>query len=154
MPKELAPLTNLERIACPLEAITGVSTIDELDQAVSNGLGIIAKMKDILKDCQEEFDMQVLQIIAERGPFQLRETKFVAGVKKSPKQAPPIDILNALSDATGGDFEKIVGCLASSAFKSGASKQILGKDSKLFWSVETDALKKTVLKKLNTHFIN
>ena len=150
---DLQPLTALERIANPLEAITAGSTIDELDEAVSHANGVIAGLKDMLKECQQEYESQLLQIIEERGPFQLGNIKYVKGVKKTNKQAKPIEILNALSDATGGDFEAIVGCLASSCFKAGASKKILG-DTDLFWSEESDTVKTSVLKKINTAFLN
>jgi hypothetical protein len=154
MTKELAPLTALERIANPLEAITALSSIDELDEAVSHANGVIAGIKDMLEKCKAEYEMQLLQIIEERGAFQLGSVKYYKGVNKSNKQAPPLEILNALSDATGGDFEKIVGCLSSSAFKAGASKKILGKDSELFWSVNSDTVKTSVLKKIDTRFLN
>jgi hypothetical protein len=160
MPKELTPgstdivpLTNLERIANPLEAITELSSIDELDEAVSHARGVLAKMKATLKDCQDEYEMQMLEIIKVRGAFQLGEMKYCAGVKKSDKQAKPKDILMALSKAVGKDFEKITNCLASSCFKPGESKKVLGKDTKLFWSEESDTLKTSVLKTINTKFL-
>ena len=151
---ELEPISDLERIVNPLETIGIGSTIDELDEAVSHARGVLAKMKDVLKTCTEAYEEQLLQIIDERGPFQLGEIKYVKGVKKTNKQAKPLDILNALSDKTGGDFEAIVGCLSSNAFKAGASKKILGKASELFWSEEIDALKTSVLKVINTKFLN
>ena len=105
------------------------------------------------------------RILKAHGPFQLGAFKYVLATKKTARQAKPIEILNALSDATAGDFKKIVGCLASSSFKPGESKRILKEaiadpdefqidiDS-LFWDEEKEGVKCTEVKKINTTFLN
>jgi hypothetical protein len=136
-----------------LESITALSSIDELDEAVSHANGVIAGVKDMLEKCKAEFEMQMLQIIEERGAFVLNGTKYYKGEKKTDKQASPKEILLALSDKTEGDFDKITNCLSSSCFKPGESRKILGKDSKLFWSIKDDTLKKSILKRVETRFL-
>ncbi len=146
-------LTYLERLANPMEAITKTSHPDDLFEAVTNARGIIAKVKDIVKELEEEFQNQMLAIIDERGPCQLGNDKYVRGVKKSAKQADAMVILKDLLKATNGNTEAIANCIASAGFKKSQVEKILGDNCPHFWSVETDALKKSVLKKYNVAFL-
>lgn len=161
--------SDLEKMGNTLEPIGGgLIHINNLEKAVHSAEGIISAMKDKLKEVEQEYKEQMIRIITEFGPFQLGAFKYVLGTKKADRQGNPIAILNALSDATGGDFEKIVGCLKSSAFKPGESKRILKEaeaaidegeeftiDIKtLFWVEEDEDLKRTELKKINTTFLN
>ena len=153
MTEELAPLSALERIANPLESITELSSIDDLNEAVSNARGILAKMKETLKTCQAEYEEQVLAIIEVRGSFQLGHDKYVKSVKKKETQSDADIILKDLIKATNGNVVHIANCLGSGAFKKGEVKKILGDDCEYFKSVPTDTLKKSVLKSYNVNFI-
>ena len=149
-------LTYLERLANPLEAIDKTSHPDDLFAAVTNARGIIAKVDDILKELKGEFESQMLAIIDERGPCQLGNDKYVKGVKKSAKQAQAMNILTDLLKATKGDKDNvstIANCIASAGFKKGEVEKILGDKCPHFWSVETDTLKKSVLKVYNVKFL-
>lgn len=162
--------SDLEKVGNALEPITkgDLIHIEDLGEAVHTAEGVIAAMKDKLKEVEQEYKEQMIRIIKEKGPFQLGSFKYVIGTKKTDRQGNPIAILNAISDATGGDFEKIVGCLKSSAFKPGESKRILKESAatqieedeeftidikSLFWVEEDDDLKRTELKKINTTFL-
>ena len=156
MTNEVSKLTYLERLANPMEAISKTSHPDELFEAVSNARGIIAKVKDIVKELEGEFENQMLSIIDDRGPCQLGNDKYVRGVKKSAKQAQAMIILTDLLKATKGSKDNvtsIANCIASAGFKKGEVEKILGDKCPHFWSVETDALKKSVLKKYNVAFL-
>lgn len=157
--------SELENMGNTLEVIVPSSyDIAELESAVRSAEGIISVMKDRLKEVEQEYKDQMKRILIDHGPFQLGAFKYVLATKKTARQAKPIEILNALSDATGGDFEKIVGCLKSSAFKPGESKRIFNEAAtdpdefqidvqSLFWDEESDDVKRTELKKINTTFL-
>ena len=151
---KLTPLSDLERIVCPLEIITAISTIDDVDGAVSNARGILAKMKDYVKTCETAYKEQMLEIIRERGPFVLAGTKYYEGVKKTQRMADNADILLAVSKASDKDPQKIINCLKKGAWKAGECKKLLGKSTPLFWSETDPELKVTELKAVSTMFLN
>lgn len=151
---ELEPISDLERIVNPLETIGIGSTIDELDEAVSHARGVLAKMKDYLKSCEAAYKEQMLEIVRQRGPFVLGGTKYYEGVKKTQRMADNKDILIAVSKAADKDPQKIIDCLKKGAWKAGACKKLIGKDTKLFWSETDPELKITELKQVSTKFIN
>jgi hypothetical protein len=143
----------LERIANPLEAITDLSHPDELAEAYSNARGLIKKVEELLVDMKAEFESQMLAIIDVRGPVQIGHDKLVRGVKKSAKQADAMIILKDLLKATNGNTEHIANCIASAGFKKGEVEKILGDKCPHFWSVDSDVMKKSVLKSYNVKFL-
>ncbi|MCJ8300521.1 MAG: hypothetical protein MJK13_16520 [Pseudomonadales bacterium] len=144
---------SLFKLGEALEVLDENSSIEELQEAVAVSDGIIAKVKDLLDTLKTERDEQLLRIVDARGPFQIGDTKYYRGVDKNQRHSSPVEILNALSEATEGDFYAICGCLSSNAWKAGACKEILGKESPLFWYEESDKLKESKLMKVNTIFV-
>jgi len=147
-------MTNeLQRLGDALEVVDSTSSIEEIRHAIDISDGIIAQVKELLETLKQERDEHILRIVDEKGPFQIGHIKYYRGVDKRQRSGDPVDILNALSKATGGDFGAICDCLSSNAWKAGQCKKVLGKDTELFWYEESDKLKESKLKSVNTKFL-
>ena len=87
--------------------------------------GLIVKRAREIESMMKEL---VMDYIDEYGDFELGDARYYNGTIKSTKARDHTSVLRALKDAHKGDVNKIAAYLASSAWKHGSIRELLGDD--------------------------
>lgn len=136
-------------------AINHESVIDDVAMKVQ----MIEAAKKRIAEIEADMKRQLIEWIEANGPLVINETKYYVGDRKDTKCVDVPATVQALLEATGGDFGKVCECLASQPVKHGASKRVLSADQyDALFKVETvPVLKEGVaqkqLQKVNTNFL-
>ena len=112
--------------------------------------------KERLKEIDQLMEARAIEIINARGSFRAGDTLYSVGYDRRTKCIDPKSLLSVLLEATEGDLDRVAGCLASDAWKCGASRQTLeehGRSGEYDRHFETVEIPKLKLKAIDTKFI-
>ena len=85
--------------------------------------GVLDALKDRIRELDETWKAAALARCIEHGEMVLMgHRKFYAGVEKETKCVNVRGAIEGIYEATGGDFDVLVGCLSVNALKPGATK--------------------------------
>ena len=133
---------------------TGLATKYDLLTA----LGLVARLKEIVKELSASAEAGAIAWIQANGEFQEGSVRYYVAANKTTKCPDQRAALEAVLEAGGGDLDKLAEMLASGAFKPGACRKFLPpeKFAALFVTTETADLKEGVAKPrlqvVNTEF--
>lgn len=123
-------------------------------------MNFAARLRELTKELSAQVEAGVIAWIKRNGPIIDGTVKHYVGVAKTTKCVSVRDTLEAVLEASGGDYDAVVACLASSAWKHGACAKLLPADryGKLFVTDAADELKEGVakpekLQKIDERFI-
>lgn len=135
---------------------SGISAVSTLESALARLSDGTATADDVLTAIDiDVFAGQVLAAlrrtlkaalvawVEKNGEVTRGDVRYYVGTEKRTKCIDQKGTLTAVLDATGGDVDRLVDCLAAGAFKSGATSRVLDEDtySKLFKTEEVKDLK-------------
>lgn len=118
-------------------------------EAVAELLNTIQVLKREIRRVDDLFENIFIEWIQANGDLQIGDVRYYVGTPKDTKCINVPATLAALLEATGGDFDRVCGCLSSNAIKHGAAKKVLPEDefSKLFSVTEKVTLEEGKPKK-------
>ncbi len=112
------------------EALTQEQVITIMDQ--------MACMAASIKEVQASHNAALLEWIQANGSFEFGGKTYIAGKKKSTRCTNDAACLEAIMEATGGDWEAFKAALKSQPVKPGAAKGLLGDDWDNHFEVTTE----------------
>lgn len=104
---------------------------------------LVARMKQLTRELADKAETAAIAWIEQNGDITTGLVRYYAGTNKAVKCKDHDATLQAVLTATGGDVSAVARCLASSAWKHGACREVLPADEYegLFETVETKDLK-------------
>lgn len=105
-----------------------------------NAVGAVAVLKRLVKDLDAQVDKLAIDFIKRTGSVACGDLRYTVGTKKRVKVKDNGEVYNALLAAHKGDFEKVPTYLASDAWKVGAVRKTLGKDTPLIVETVVESL--------------
>lgn len=140
-----------------LAALDPSSTQEDIAAAIGKVETLMREAKELQTQC----DQIAMEWIAENGSIQIGPMRYwIAATKKVTKCKSVPQGLEIMLEVTGGDVSAIGECLASSAWKHGACKSVLGERwGEVFEVVEEPIINKEGkaekrLTKCNVDFLN
>lgn len=125
-PTTLVRLFPAGMLAPLRDAVLGLSPTEKGD-ALVYVRGAVKVAYQRLREIGNLLDEQLLAWMDANGDLIVDEqTRLYIGTKKTVKCRDVGACLAALEEAAGGEIEKVVECLSSSAWKHGACRQLLG----------------------------
>lgn len=117
-----------------------------------------ARLREIAKDLSAQVEANVIKWIKANGAIIDNGVKWYVGDEKKTVCTSVKDTLEAIMQASGGDFDAVVACLSTNAWKHGAASKLLPTDvyEKLFIQKVDDDLKEgkpDKLQKFDTKYI-
>jgi hypothetical protein len=118
-------------------------------------------LKSVTAELVQQRDAELAQRITVHGDLTMGDVRYYVGPVKTTKCTDTKGALEALMEATGGDWEKVVSCLASQPIKHGAASKLLPAEvyEKLFVVESKQEIKEgkptavEKLQKIDTRFI-
>lgn len=145
VPDEALPETIYDRVSSAIRALNGdLATVDDALAALT----FIARLKELTKQLNQQVEDGVIAFIQQHGPIEMGSVKYYTGPTKTTKCVNVKGAVEALMNATGGDFDAFCECLASGALKHGACSKVLSAETynELFETKEVTDLKTGVAK--------
>lgn len=138
-------------------------------EAVQMAWTILRALKEFVRDNEERLKKRTILYIKANGAFMIGDERFYVGAEKETKCIDVKGATMALLGATGEiidpasgevlDFERLVDCLSSNAFKPATAVKALGAASANFFETKMkDKLKRdgkewSELQSINTRFL-
>lgn len=105
---------------------SGLATDDQCLLA----LDLAAKFKEAAREVSERVNKAVLaRLLPSNGELTMGPKKWYVGKEKTVKCRNVRSAVEALMQATGGDYDRFVECLSSNAFKPAATMKALGENA-------------------------
>ena len=129
------------------------------DAPIDALLGLMNRVraaKDQLRKIERMIEDRGIEFINARGAFRAGDILYTVGRDKRVKCTDPKSLLSTLLEATGGDLDRVADCLASDAWKSGATRQTLeehGRSGEFDRHFNMEEVPRLKLKVINTKFI-
>lgn len=145
VPDEALPETIYDRVSGAIRALNSDHATE--DDALS-ALTFIARLKELTKQLNQQVEDGVIAFIQAHGDIEMGTVRWYVGPNKSTKCVNVKGAVEALMNATGGDFDAFCECLASGALKHGACSKVLSPETynSLFETKEVTDLKTGVAK--------
>jgi hypothetical protein len=122
-----------------------------------NAVGSVAVLKRVVRELDAQVDKLAIDFIKQNGTVTSGDLRYTVVDKKKVKVRSNGDVFTALLAAHEGDFEKLPTYLASDAWKIGAVRKTLGKDSPLIVETLVTSLESPTLEQelsvFNTRFL-
>ena len=143
-------------------ARTAISTVESNPVAtkedVLTALNFTKRLRELAKELSDNAESAAIQWIQQNGEIVDGDIRFYVAPNKVTKCLNVKGTLGAVLESSGGDLDAVAECLASSAWKHGATKKMLGdKADEFFETVETADLKTGIgakrLQKVDQKFI-
>jgi len=136
--------------------LTTESSRDELLAAMDT----VKALKEAVAVVAERIEQAAIEWIGANGEIEERGVRYYVGPNRTTKCTDLAKTLEAVLQATGGDFQATVACLSSSAWKHGACRDVLPVNTyaELFKTTEvadlkTGAAKPPRLQKVDDRFV-
>lgn len=106
-------------------------------------IGIVDRLKELTRELSAKSEAAILAWIEQNGDIESGEVRYYAGTNKTVRCRDHDGTVQAILAATGGDVSAVAKCLASSAWKHAACRELLPADEyeSLFELKETLDLK-------------
>lgn len=130
---------SLSRLENAIERLTAPNATAE---DFLTALDTEAALKAIVREYGDRLKEAAIEYINKHGPVETVTTRFYVGNKRTTRCRDTERAVRAILEATGGDFDRMMGCLASQPLKHGECRSVLGNDwGRHFEVVETPDLK-------------
>lgn len=94
-------------------------------EEVLNALNFMDALSEATRELKARLEAAAIKWIEANGELEFGDIRYYVGPNKTTKCLNLSGTLEALLTATGGDFEAVVRCLSTSAFKHGACREAL-----------------------------
>lgn len=91
-------------------------------------LDLVKRLGEVYRAMKEHVESAATKWVQANGPFEDGTTRYYVGTAKKTKCRNLRATVEAIMQATGGDLDALVDCLASDAFKPGETRKTLGDD--------------------------
>lgn len=118
---------------------SGLATQDQLRQAME----LVRMLGEVHREMREHVEAAAVKFIEAHGAFEDGPKRYYVGTNKTTKCLNVRATIEAILQASGGDFDVLVDCLSSNALKHGASRKVLGDQTKKFFETSEVADLKT-----------
>jgi len=118
--------TQLQHIKSQVVAIDDESTADQVAEAITQVDFFMSQAREL----RRSLDDALLKWLSHPDHRELiiGDIRYYAGTEKKIKCVDPMATLESLLDATDGDINRVVECLASGAWKYGACRNLLSEE--------------------------
>lgn len=147
-------MADTDAIAVAVRKIDATATVDDVAEA----LALLAGMKERIKDLEAELEERMVDYVSDHGSITIGETRYWVGPRKTTRCVNVPGAIQALLEATGGDFETFCTFLSSQPLKHGACREPLGEQWPFYFQTQEELELKTGqplkrLQKADTRFL-
>ena len=139
-PSNIAQPNLIDRVKSSIVALDNDTATK--DDALT-AMNFAARLREVAKELSAQVEQGVIKLIKVKGPIIDGSIKYYVGVAKTTKCVSVRDTLEAVLEASSGDYDAVVSCLSANAWKHGQCGKLLSPDqyAKLFVVSEDDELR-------------
>lgn len=128
---------TLQSLECRVKLVEIETSVDDLLTLDSN----LSFMAGQIKSLRDELNKRMIEWINKHGPITIGTRTIYVGEDKTTKCKDVKAAMQALLEASDGDWDRVVQCLSANAIKHGAAKAVLEGD----WDTHFEVVKKAKL---------
>jgi hypothetical protein len=131
------------------------ATVEQVQEAITR----VDWFMGMAREMKAKLEQALIEYIEANGDITIGTVRYYVGHPKETKCVNVAGAVEALLQATGGDFEKVCECLSGSAVKPGATRKVLPEDvfAGLFETTEKVTLEegkpKKAVQKIDTKYL-